>query len=240
MGMNQSADTPAESSEFVRLPSGIPGLDAIIEGGFPFPCTVLLAGPAGCGKTTACLHFLMEGARRNEQGLFFTTLSEPTQWMLRFASRYRFMDKSHFGKLIKYVELGPLILEGKPYKEILAFIEEQITDVMPTRIVIDPVTIIADTVPREKYRACMYELIHKLKNWQSVALLTGEVLPNELYPVEISYITDAIIVLSYQESADGARRKHIEVLKVRGTQHSSGKNLMDVSRDGLLLQPGMR
>ena len=84
-----------------RIPTGIRGLDEMIEGGFPFPSVVLVAGSAGTGKTTFSMKFLMEGANKGEQGLFFTTLSEPTQWMLRYASQFEFIKKDYFGNEIK-------------------------------------------------------------------------------------------------------------------------------------------
>jgi hypothetical protein len=39
------------ADSFQRVPSGIPGLDEMLEGGFPFPSVILLAGSAGTGKT---------------------------------------------------------------------------------------------------------------------------------------------------------------------------------------------
>jgi circadian clock protein KaiC len=35
-----------------RMPTGIPGLDDMIEGGLPIPSITLVAGDAGAGKTT--------------------------------------------------------------------------------------------------------------------------------------------------------------------------------------------
>jgi len=229
-----------DTDDFVRIKSGVPGLDNMIEGGYPFPSTILVAGSAGTGKTTFCLQFLCEGAKNGEQCLFFTTLSEPTQWMLRFLSRFKFINKDFFGKEIKYVELGPMIQEGKDYKEVLNYIEEEITEVMPQRIVIDPVTVIKDMIPHEKYRAFLYELTMRLKNWQSATILTGEVLPGEPYPVEVSYIVDCVLILSHKEVDDGSRKKYLEILKMRGTDHQTGKSLLDVSKDGLTVQAGLR
>ncbi|MBU1913849.1 MAG: KaiA-binding protein, partial [Candidatus Thermoplasmatota archaeon] len=62
-------------SPFPRIESGIPGLDEMIEGGFPFPSVILVAGGAGSGKTTFAQKFLFAGADKGEQGLFFSTLS---------------------------------------------------------------------------------------------------------------------------------------------------------------------
>jgi circadian clock protein KaiC len=225
---------------FARISSGIPGLDEMIEGGFPCPSMILLAGAAGTGKSTFCLQFLTKGAELGERGLFFTTLSEPTQWMLRFTSRYKFVNRDFFGKEIKFVELGPVIQENPDCTSILDFIEENIVEVMPSRIVIDPVTIIKDLALGNKYRCFLYKLSTHLKNWQATTIVTGEVLPKEPYPVEISYIADGVLLLNYGVTNDGRTQKFFEVLKMRGTQHSTGKNLVNISRDGMQINPGLR
>jgi circadian clock protein KaiC len=222
-----------------RMETGIPSLDEMMEGGFPFPSTILVAGAAGTGKTTFALQFLSQGAKLGEQGLFFTTLSEPTQWMLRFISNFKFVNRETFGNEIKYVELGSFLRETRKPDAILDYIEENITEVMPQRIVIDPVTVLGDLM-KDDYRNFLYELTTRLKNWQSVSVLTGEVLPSQVYPVEVSYIVDCILVLSYELQPEGGRRKFLEILKARGTNHMTGKHLVDISDDGFTVQPGLR
>jgi len=87
-------------TSIIRIPSGIWGLDEMIEGGFPFPSVILVAGSAGTGKTTFAQKYLFEGAKHGERGLFITTLSEPTQWMLRYSARFGFIKREYFGREI--------------------------------------------------------------------------------------------------------------------------------------------
>lgn len=211
----------------VRLQTGIPGLDEMIEGGFPFPSVVLLSGSAGTGKTTFCLKYLCEGAKKGEQGLYFTTLSEPTQWMLRYASQFDFLNKDYFGDQIRYMDLGNLMREMDA-NQLLAAMEEKIAEVMPQRIVIDPITVVGGMLKGD-YRLFLFDLFNRLKNWNATTLVTGEVSPGELYPAEISYAVDGIILVMLSEEA-GARRKYLEVLKMRGTNHQTGKQSIDITR----------
>ena len=222
-----------------RVKSGINGMDEMMRGGFPFPSTILVAGSAGTGKTTFALQFLAQGVREGEQCIFFTTLSEPTQWMLRFVTHFTFLDKDSFGRQIKYVDLGPFLRKERDPEKLLAFIDDQISEHMPQRIVIDPVSVIGGMIKTD-YRMFLYDLSTHPKNWRAVSILTGEVMPNEPYPVEISYIVDSVILLSLGLTSEGTRRKYLEILKMRGTQHTTGQHLMDVSQDGITVTVGLK
>jgi len=222
-----------------RVKSGINGMDEMMQGGFAFPSTVLVAGSAGTGKTTFALQFLARGVRDGEQGLFFTTLSEPTQWMLRFVTHFTFIDKDSFGKQIKYVDLGPVLRKDRDPDILLKYIDDQIAEHMPQRIVIDPLTVVGEMISGS-YRTFLYDLTTRLKNWQAVSVLTGEVLPGQMYPVELSYVVDTLVLLSTDLSPEGTRRKYLEILKMRGTNHATGKNLVDLSARGFVVQVGLR
>ena len=212
--------------DLTRLPTGIRGLDEMIEGGFPFPSVILVAGSAGTGKTTFSLQFLIEGAKRGETGLFITTLSEPTQWMLRFATRFEFLKREYFGKDIFYLDLGNII-RHKKYDELLDYIDKSIAEIMPQRIVIDPITVVG-TFMKDEYRSFLFDLTTHLKNWQATTLLTGEVDNNQKYPTEVAYAADGVVLLLMKEE-DDARRKYLEVLKMRGTNHLTGRQPVSIT-----------
>jgi len=217
----------------VRLNTGIPGLDDMIEGGFPFPSVILASGSAGTGKTTFALKYLCQGAREGEQGLYISTLSEPTQWMLRYASQFDFIEKDFFGKEIEYMDLGDKLRDMSP-STLLDMIDDKIAEVMPQRIVIDPITVVG-AMMKGDYRTFLFDLTNRLKNWNATTLVTGEVAPGELYPPEIAYAVDGIVLLLLSEDT-GARRKHLEVLKMRGTNHVSGRQSIDITRkDGIVV-----
>ncbi len=63
---------PAWRDPDKRLPIGVPGLDAMVAGGLPEGSTTLVVGTPGAGKTILGLHFLAEGAERDERGLLAT------------------------------------------------------------------------------------------------------------------------------------------------------------------------
>jgi circadian clock protein KaiC len=137
------------------------------------------------------------------------------------------MEQDYFGREIEYMDLGAKMRDMDSSK-ILEAIEEKIAEVLPQRIVIDPVTVVG-TMLKGDYRTFLFDMINRLKNWNSTTVLTGEVAPGELYPPEISYAVDGIVLLMYSEE-EGFRRKYLEVLKMRGTNHSTGKQSIDVTK----------
>ena len=59
------------------IPTGIVGLDKILNGGLRERSSVLIAGPPGTGKTILALQFIVEGARRGEGGIYITPQKTP-------------------------------------------------------------------------------------------------------------------------------------------------------------------
>lgn len=60
-----------------RTTSGIPGLDELIEGGFPKGRSILVTGEPGTGKTIFSLQFLAEGLARGEKGIYVAADEPP-------------------------------------------------------------------------------------------------------------------------------------------------------------------
>lgn len=70
-------NSPEDALHAVGVSTGVRGLDRMLEvGGYPQGGVIVLAGPAGCGKTTLALHFLSR-ATRSEPGLYFSFYESP-------------------------------------------------------------------------------------------------------------------------------------------------------------------
>jgi circadian clock protein KaiC len=83
---------PADSGHWssARAGFGIPQIDALIQGGFNVGTSALAAGTPGLGKTLLGLHFLAEGARQGQRGLFAGFTENEAQ--LRAKARHFGMD----------------------------------------------------------------------------------------------------------------------------------------------------
>src|SRR6201994_2486921 len=82
------------SGELERVPSGVPGLDIILSGGFLKGGLYIIQGPPGTGKTTfgnqVCFSHIASGGR----ALYVTLLAEYHARMLQHLSVMTFFDAS--------------------------------------------------------------------------------------------------------------------------------------------------
>lgn len=69
-----------------RVPTGIPGLDSLLEGGFPKGRSILVTGEPGTGKTILALQFLAEGLARGEKAIYVAADEGPVDILEQAAS----------------------------------------------------------------------------------------------------------------------------------------------------------
>jgi circadian clock protein KaiC len=77
-------DQAAAFDPTTRVPTGIPGLDPLVNGGYFVGSTTVVAGISGVGKSVMGLQFMAEGARRGERSLMLT-LDEQVPQIIRNA-----------------------------------------------------------------------------------------------------------------------------------------------------------
>jgi|SRR5438552_5466991 len=128
-----------------RVSSGVPGLDASLEGGFPADRVIVVRGPIGTGKTTLALQFLMDGIAKGEPGLLVSVDSKP---------RHVVQDAARFGwDLQGASSLARLsILDASPYftaarknavldpRQVASDLTQQARSLKAARMAIDSVT----------------------------------------------------------------------------------------------------
>ena len=59
-----------------KVDTGIPGLDELVDGGFPEGRVVLVIGGPGTGETILCSQFLYKGIYNKQENGVFVSLDE--------------------------------------------------------------------------------------------------------------------------------------------------------------------
>ena len=205
-----------------RIPTGISKFDEMIEGGFEKGSINLIAGGSGSGKTIFALQFLLEGVKRGEHVLYVTFEEEKENFyrnMKDFGWDLEKAEKS--GKFI-FLEYSPekvkMMLDegGGP-------IETTVLKYEIKRLVIDSITsfsiLFGDELSQKQSMLGLFDIIGK---WKCTTLLTVQHDPSKkdkgISPVEFE--ADSITLLHFK-SIKNKRERFIEVLKMRGTDHST-------------------
>ncbi|WP_367884004.1 RAD55 family ATPase [Thermococcus sp. JCM 11816] len=123
-----------------RIPSGVPGLDELIGGGFLPGRVYVVTGPPGSGKTTLGMQFLAEGAKNDEKGLFIALFETP-DIIVRDMLRYNLGILEYVNsKKIVFYDLGEILLSANrelSWDELFKLLLEIIKRENAKRVVID-------------------------------------------------------------------------------------------------------
>ncbi len=221
-----------------RVPTGIPGLDRVLKGGFIKGSSCLIKGGPGTGKTLIGLHFLAEGIKRGERSVF-VTFDEKVEDIRKQAEDFGLEADE-----IEYVDMfskfsildADIVLWDQDTKsEILDFlnvVEEETQEA--DRIFIDGIGVISDCVRDSGLgRRIISSVIHKLSG-ESTLLVSSEAF-EELGRGLISYIVGGEIYLERIEK-DGKVFRVLNLLKFRGDANI-GKHYFNIKQNRVEVYP---
>jgi circadian clock protein KaiC len=213
------------------VPTGLPGLDHILGGGFPPRSLVVLAGEPGSGKTILTLQLLFDAARRGKRCLYFTTTSEPAMRVMSHMQRFDFYNPDLLDK-VTFIDLGAALREGA--ERAVAVISERVQQHEPDVVAVDSFKALSELT--RGARPLIYDLAVEVGGWGSLTFLVGEYARDEYGSFAEFAIADGIIRLGSARNELSSIRE-IEVLKLRSGSPISGVHFFDISRRGITVFP---
>ena len=226
---NEPAYSPRD-----RTGSGIPGLDELLDGGFPRLSSTLIQGGSGTGKTVIGLSYLVEGARRGERGLFFTLEETPNQ--LRDVARNFGWDLETLERqgLLQIHYVSPIELSTDRF---LHRVRQSIMDWGARRLVLDSVSSAAlGVVSERRFHEFVYAFAKHCRAGGVSLLMTMEI--TEMFGAAqltghgVSSMADNIVLLRYVE-VEGHIERAISVLKARGVHHGMDIRHLTIEASGI-------
>ena len=235
--MNRNGE---ERAMIRSLPSGVPGLDAVLGGGLPEYSFNLIAGGPGSGKTTLAHQIMFANATVERPALYFTVLGEPTLKMLRYQRQFNYFDPELAGSAIEFINLSAEIME-RDLSEVLQRIVSEIERAKPGIVVVDSFrTIAGQRVISERGSAFdldqfVQRLALHLTTWEVTSFLLGEYAAEEQRN-PVFTVADGILWLTQATDRNSVVRK-LQVVKTRGRSPMPGLHTFRITDDGLQVFP---
>jgi circadian clock protein KaiC len=214
-----SRDRAATYDPTTRISTGIPGLDALANGGYFTGSTTVVAGISGVGKSVMGLQFVAEGARRGERSLMLS-LDEQVDQIMRNAASIGI-------DLAPEIERSLVRLEYEPPQEIeidahFYHIEQLVKSFDPKRVVIDSLSTYGTSLGTQGrvFRDFFHALVALMKEHGIAAVYNHENpemlgMASMMGDFQMSSLVDNIILMNWAELGD-TFRLGMTIAKMRG------------------------
>lgn len=230
-----------------KIETGIPGFDFLSEGGLPKGRTTLIVGTAGSAKTVLACQFLAEGIKRGETGVF-VTFEEPPQSIIKNMrgfgwdiAKWEWEGKWAFVDASPQPGQKPVVTGEYDLGPLLARMEYAIRKTKATRVSMDSLGAIFSHLDNSALvRSDLFNIAAALRELEVTSVMTAERTEEygdiSRYGVE-EFVADNVVIFR-NVLAEEKRRRTIEILKYRGTEHQKGEfPFTIVSGQGIVVIP---
>ena len=233
-----------------RVPTGILGLDHLLEGGLPKGRSILVTGEPGTGKTIFALQFLVDGLKRGERGIYVTADESPMDVLEQAASLGWDLEPRVDAKELAILNAGTYLssLPGtgkerqidvqKAVGDLASFVNQ----IGAKRLVLDPAgpfVLLRDSNARIQDQTRL--LIKLLRSsMQTTNLLTSYAVPRTgergMHGIEEYLVAGAIVLEMIWKNGGLARSLIVE--KMRCTAVKPTQLEFDITKNhGIVIQP---
>jgi circadian clock protein KaiC len=233
--MNETSASPDETG-LRKVPTGIEGLDTIVQGGFLEGGITIIQGKPGVGKTILGNQLCFNHAARGGQALYVTLLAETHARMLLHIGGLTFFQGKAIPDQVTYISGFP-VLEAEGTRGLLTLLRREVVAHRATLLVLDGL------VAAEKVAGSDMEFkkfIHELQTVATMAncmmfLLTSDNDDPHLTTAEHTMVDGVIQMRSrlYGWRAD----RDLEILKRRGDGFLRGRHAFRISDAGMTVFP---
>ena len=219
-----------------RLRSGHQPLDEVLGGGLPGNGISIIMGLPGTGKTIIAQQYTFRNARPDRPAVYFSTLSEPLEKIVRFGQTLSFFDAAAVGRSVFYEDLGQVASrDGLPGvgNHVAAVLKQR----RPGLVVIDSFKALHALAGGDaEFRTFLHQLAGRLTAFPAASLWVGEYGPGEAATSPEFAVADAIMELAAFRLGQREQR-FLHISKLRGSGFLSGQHGYRLTPQGLRLFP---
>jgi circadian clock protein KaiC len=222
-------------NETVQFPTGVPGLDTILNGGLERPSLAAIVGSPGAGKTLLASQILFHAARQGLKTIVFTSFSEGNEQYIYYMRSLRFFDTALLGDRVQIFSLNS-ILNGTE--------EAPAATVARTIIAAGAKLVLFDgfqnagplLVPGQEIRTILAALAVQIRYLDATILVTIAGNARDAKHHTEMTVADMVIALNYSVQ----QRRHqrlLEVVKLRGRAQQPGLHSYQITNEGVTVFP---
>jgi circadian clock protein KaiC len=219
-----------------RLRSGHTPLDEVLGGGLPGDGISVIMGLPGTGKTIIAQQYTFHNARPDRPAIYFSTLSEPLEKIVRFGQTLAFFDAAAVGRSVFYEDLGQIAS-----RDGLAGVGDHVAGILKQRrpglVVIDSFKALHALADGDAgFRQFLFQLAGRLSAFPTGSLWVGEYESAETATSPEFAVADAIVELAAVPLGQREQR-FLHVRKLRGSGFAAGRHGYRLTAEGLHLFP---
>ncbi|WP_439408919.1 ATPase domain-containing protein [Bradyrhizobium sp. DASA03076] len=221
-------------------PSGNAELDQLLGGGLERGTNALLIGAAGVGKSSVALTYAIAAAERGEHAVFFAFDEGRGTVEARARTLGLDLDKHIDSGRIRFQQVDPAELSPG---EFAANVRDSVERDNARIVVIDSLNGYLNAMPDERFLILqMHELLSYLAQQGVLTILIlaqhGLVGPTDT-SLDVSYLSDAVLMLRYFE-VGGTVRRALSVVKKRSGNHEHTIREFRLTTSGIKLGPPLK
>lgn len=227
-----------------KIPVGVKGVDDILLGGFPEGKSVLISGNCGAGKTIFASHFIMEGLRNKEAGVYIS-LEQDKQKLIADLEEIGIMwdpqEKKNklriIGGNLAYVRM---LKEKRKahFEDVIQEIKDVVIELHAKRVAVDSINLflqLFDDISEQ--RNCFAQLNYELQQLGCTVLYTceiPEISPSLSWYGFEEFVVDGVLLLRRNHEKElNLNKRFFEVIKMRGTDYKEGTFPFKITKEGM-------
>jgi circadian clock protein KaiC len=217
------------------IKSGVAALDALLGGGITAGSSTLVLGPAGTGKSLLVLQYIAAAVRRGERAAIFV-FDEELGLLLTRAKELGvdLAAMREAGKVVVEQMDAAELTPGEFSHHVRACVDRENVRV----VAIDSLNGYQAAMPEEQFLTLhLHELLQYLNRRGAATFLTiaqHGMMSDMRQPIDITYLSDTVIMLRYFE-AFGRVRRAISVMKKRVGAHENTIREFKIDSTGLVV-----
>ena len=216
-----------------RIDSGIPGLDALMNGGISSGEATVILGPSGAGKTIFGLRFITEGLRQGGRCLY-VTFQDTTEQLIKMAAGFGWDLEAALASgqlVVHHVPLGELDLDM-----LTSRIRGDLDDGPVHRVVIDSLAeLVSAARETERFLAYARSLTGLIRAVGASLVITSETTTLGPTPEPagggVTFLFHNLIQLRYIE-LNSATGRALNIVKMRNSNHAKNLYQFEIGDQG--------